>query len=55
MICKNCPYRKENDAIKEMDDGVSWFCTKKHSECEDITCLLRMLIWELYHLEDKLD
>jgi hypothetical protein len=53
MKCKDCPYRKENDAIKEMEDGVGWFCTLKHSECEDVICLLRMLIWQIADMEEE--
>ncbi len=47
MKCANCEYRQENDAVKQMEGDVAWFCTRKHSECEDIICLLRMIIWEL--------
>lgn len=53
MKCKDCPHRKENDAIQEMNDGVSWFCTLKHSECEDLVCLLRMLIWEIDNMQEN--
>ncbi len=52
MKCVDCPHRKENDAIKSMEDGVEWFCTLKHSECEDVVCLLRMILWELDNLFD---
>ena len=49
--CKDCQYRKSNDAEREMEDGVSWYCTMKHSECEDVVCLLRMIIWEIANME----
>jgi hypothetical protein len=51
MKCQDCEYRKENDAIREMEDGVEWFCTLKHSECEDVVCLLRMLIWQIDNMD----
>lgn len=52
MKCKDCPHRKENDAIRQMEDGVEWFCTLKHSECENVVCLLRMIIWQLANMEN---
>ena len=55
MTCKECLHRKSNDAVKELEDGVSWYCTMKHSECEDVVCLLRMIIWQLYNREDDND
>ena len=56
MKCKECPHRKENDAIRQLEDNVEWYCTLKHSECEDIVCLLRMIIWQLNHIaEDNED
>jgi len=53
--CKDCQHKQNNDAIKEMDDGVAWFCTLKHSECDNIVCLLRMIIWQLSAIQDDLD
>ena len=53
MKCKNCPDRKENDAVKQLEGDTEWFCTKKHSECEDIICLLRMLIWQLAATDEE--
>lgn len=50
MQCKDCAFRKSNDAVAELEDGVAWYCTKKHSECEDVVCLLRMIIWEIYSM-----
>ena len=47
MKCSECPYHKELDAVEQLESNVEWACTKKHSECEDIECLLRMIIWEL--------
>jgi len=47
MNCKDCENRKFTDAIEQLDSGLEWSCTKKHTECEDIICLLRMLIWEV--------
>ena len=51
MTCKDCPDRKNNDAVRQMEDGVDWYCNKKHSECEDVVCLLRMIIWQLFNME----
>ena len=50
MICKNCPDRKEIDAVEVMGGAPEWVCNKRHSECEDVVCLLRMVIWTLYNL-----
>ena len=47
MKCAECPHRKQLDAVEEMNANISWVCTLKHSECEDIVCLLRMIIWML--------
>lgn len=55
MKCRDCPDRKLNDAVDEMQNGVEWFCMKKHSDCDEVVCLLRMVIWELAHLEDLLE
>lgn len=55
MICKNCPDHKDIDAVKQLDDAPSWVCIKKHSEAEDIICLLRMVIWQLQAVEDKIN
>jgi hypothetical protein len=56
MKCtETCEYYKKNDAIKEMEDGVVWFCTMPHSQCEDMSCLMRMLIWEISHMNDILE
>ena len=52
MICKNCPDRKELDVIEQLEGGPEWACTKKHTECEDIVCLLRMLIWQIADMEE---
>ena len=54
MICAKCTHRKQIDALEVMDGAPDWVCNRKHSECEDIVCLLRMMIWQLYHLEDLL-
>jgi hypothetical protein len=55
MKCSEaCQYYKKNDAVKEMEDGVQWYCTMPHSQCEDMTCLLKMLIWEVSAITDSL-
>jgi hypothetical protein len=54
MKCSpECPHYKKNDAVSEMEDGMGWFCTNPHSQCEDIVCLLRMILWELDNLQDE--
>jgi hypothetical protein len=53
MKCKDCLYKKEIDAIEVMEGAPDWVCTRKHTECKDIVCLLRMVIWSLSHLEDN--
>ena len=55
MLCKDCPARKPIDAIEVMNGGPDWVCTGKHSECEDIVCLLRMIIWQLYTINDGME
>ena len=55
MICKNCPDRKEIDAVEQLDGAPSWVCTKKHTECEDVVCLLRMIVWQLYNIGEDDD
>ena len=52
MKCENCPHRKELDAIEVMGGAPEWACTRKHSETEDVVCLLRMIIWQLYNMEE---
>ena len=53
MKCKDCPSRKELDAVDVMEGAPEWACTKPHSEVEDIVCLLRMIIWQLAEGEDE--
>jgi len=55
MKCKDCEWHKELDVEIQLEGGPEWVCTKKHSECEDVVCLLRMIIWELYNWEDDDD
>jgi hypothetical protein len=52
MICAKCEHRKQIDAVEVMNGAPDWVCTCKHSECEDIVCLLRMIIWQLYNMEE---
>jgi hypothetical protein len=54
MNCADCPHRKPTDAVDEMEFGVQWVCSLPHSQCEDMTCLLRMIIWQLANIEDLL-
>lgn len=54
MKCSDqCPHYKRNDAVDEVESGTAWFCTHPHSQCEDIVCLLRMMLWELERLQDE--
>ena len=55
MKCNpDCPHYKKNDAVGEMNSGLEWFCTLPHTQCEDIVCLLRMMLWEIDNLNDNL-
>ena len=48
MKCSaDCQWYKRNDSVAEMEDGVAWYCTMPHSQCEDVVCLLRMILWSL--------
>jgi len=38
MKCRDCPDRKQIDALEVMNGAPDWVCTKRHSECEDIVC-----------------
>lgn len=51
MTCKDCPNRKEIDAVEQMEGAPEWVCGKKHTECEDVICLLRMIIWSISNLD----
>lgn len=53
MKCKECSHRKEIDAVEQLDGAPEWVCNAKHTEIEDTTCLLRMIIWELSDLVEK--
>jgi len=55
MKCRDCPDRKQIDALEVMNGAPDWVCTKRHFECEDIVCLLRMIIWQLNAIEDDLE
>jgi hypothetical protein len=55
MICKECPHKKQLDALAVMDGAPDWVCDLKHSMCEDPICLMRMIIWQLSHLEEILN
>jgi len=56
MKCsQDCPHYKRNDAVGEMDSGLAWFCTLPHSQCEDVVCLLRMMLWEIDNMNDNLN
>lgn len=48
MNCEFCEHRRPLDAIDEMEsNGIEWICDKRHTQCEDVVCLLRMIIWLL--------
>jgi len=52
--CKDCPDKKELDAVEQVVNGApEWACTQKHTECEDVVCLLRMIIWMLVDREEE--
>jgi len=53
MNCKECPNRKETGALEQLDGTPEWVCTHKHTETEDIVCLLRMIIWQLSTMEEE--
>ena len=53
MKCKDCPSHKPMDAVEIMNGAPEWVCTMKHTECEDVVCLLRMLIWQLADDEEE--
>ena len=53
MKCQDCPYKKEIDAVEQLNGAHSWACTKPLSETEEVVCLLRMIIWQLYTMDEK--
>jgi len=50
----SCPHYKKNDAVREVEDGVEWYCTLPHSQCDDFVCLLKMILWELDDISESL-
>ena len=55
MKCAECPHRKQIDALEVMDGAPDWVCNLPHTSCEDLICLMRMMIWQISHLEEILD
>lgn len=54
--CKDCPHKKEIPLDEQIADGApEWMCSAKHSDVDDIVCLMRMQIWLLDDILDSLE